>query len=44
MSSFEVLVGRIETLGVDAIVNPANARLAPGEGLTGRSGTRQGQS
>lgn len=35
MSSFEVLVGRIETLAVDAIVNPANARLAPGGGADG---------
>ncbi len=34
-AAFEVLVGRIETLAVDAIVNPANARLLPGGGADG---------
>jgi O-acetyl-ADP-ribose deacetylase len=34
-AAFEVLVGRIETLALDAIVNPANARLAPGGGADG---------
>lgn len=32
---FEVLVGRIETLAVDAIVNAANRHLAPGTGVDG---------
>lgn len=32
---FEILVGRIETLGVDAVVNAANTRLAPGAGVDG---------
>jgi O-acetyl-ADP-ribose deacetylase (regulator of RNase III) len=32
---FEVLVGRIETLGVDAVVNAANRQLAPGSGVDG---------
>ncbi|MGD9815752.1 MAG: macro domain-containing protein [Hyphomonadaceae bacterium] len=32
---FEVLVGRIETLGVDAVVNAANRELAPGSGVDG---------
>jgi O-acetyl-ADP-ribose deacetylase (regulator of RNase III) len=31
----EVTVGRIEALGVDAIVNPANAALIPGGGADG---------
>ena len=35
MSAFEVITARIETLSVDAIVNPANARLAPGGGADG---------
>lgn len=35
MTAFDVLVGRIETLALDAIVNPANARLAPGGGADG---------
>jgi O-acetyl-ADP-ribose deacetylase (regulator of RNase III) len=32
---FEVLVGRIETLAVDAIVNAANRALQPGTGVDG---------
>jgi len=35
MTAFDVLVGRIETLALDAIVNPANVRLAPGGGADG---------
>lgn len=35
MSAFDVVVARIETLALDAIVNPANARLAPGGGADG---------
>lgn len=35
MTARDVLVGRIETLALDAIVNPANARLAPGGGADG---------
>ncbi|MBL8557478.1 MAG: macro domain-containing protein [Hyphomonadaceae bacterium] len=35
MTAFDVHVGRIETLTLDAIVNPANARLAPGGGADG---------
>jgi O-acetyl-ADP-ribose deacetylase (regulator of RNase III) len=31
----QVIVARIETLAVDAIVNPANARLEPGGGADG---------
>jgi O-acetyl-ADP-ribose deacetylase (regulator of RNase III) len=31
----EVIVGRIETLAVDAIVNPANTQLRPGGGADG---------
>jgi O-acetyl-ADP-ribose deacetylase (regulator of RNase III) len=34
-ASFEVLVARIETLGVDAVVNAANRQLAPGSGVDG---------
>lgn len=34
-AALEVLVGRIETLARDAIVNPANSRLAPGGGADG---------
>jgi O-acetyl-ADP-ribose deacetylase len=32
---FEVLVGRIETLALDAVVNAANRQLAPGTGVDG---------
>jgi len=32
---FEVIVGRIETLAVDAVVNAANQALAPGSGVDG---------
>jgi O-acetyl-ADP-ribose deacetylase len=32
---YEVHVGRIEALALDAIVNPANARLLPGGGADG---------
>jgi O-acetyl-ADP-ribose deacetylase (regulator of RNase III) len=32
---FEVIVGRIETLDVDAVVNAANRRLLPGSGVDG---------
>jgi O-acetyl-ADP-ribose deacetylase (regulator of RNase III) len=32
---FEVLVGRIEELAVDAVVNAANGRLLPGGGVDG---------
>ncbi|MBY0564690.1 MAG: macro domain-containing protein [Hyphomonadaceae bacterium] len=32
---FEVIVGRIETLALDAIVNAANRQLAPGTGVDG---------
>lgn len=32
---FEVMVGRIETLAVDAVVNAANKRLLPGSGVDG---------
>ena len=35
MARFEVVVGRIETLAVDAVVNAANQRLAPGTGVDG---------
>jgi O-acetyl-ADP-ribose deacetylase (regulator of RNase III) len=31
----DIIVARIETLDVDAIVNPANSRLAPGGGADG---------
>lgn len=33
--SFEVVVGRIETLAVDAVVNAANRLLLPGSGVDG---------
>lgn len=32
---FEIVVGRIETLALDAIVNAANRQLAPGTGVDG---------
>jgi O-acetyl-ADP-ribose deacetylase len=32
---FEIVVGRIETLAVDAVVNAANRQLAPGSGVDG---------
>ena len=32
---FEVIVGRIETLALDAVVNAANKRLLPGSGVDG---------
>jgi O-acetyl-ADP-ribose deacetylase (regulator of RNase III) len=32
---FEVLVGRIETLALDAVVNAANTALLPGSGVDG---------
>ncbi len=32
---FEIVVGRIETLDVDAVVNAANRQLAPGGGVDG---------
>lgn len=32
---FEVIVGRIETLAVDAVVNAANRQLLPGGGVDG---------
>lgn len=32
---FEILVSRIETLALDAVVNAANTRLAPGTGVDG---------
>lgn len=32
---FEIVVGRIETLAVDAVVNAANTALAPGAGVDG---------
>lgn len=32
---FEILVGRIETLALDAVVNAANRQLAPGSGVDG---------
>jgi O-acetyl-ADP-ribose deacetylase (regulator of RNase III) len=32
---FEVLVGRIETLALDAVVNAANRQLMPGSGVDG---------
>ncbi len=34
-SPFEVLVGRIEELAVDAVVNAANRQLQPGSGVDG---------
>ncbi len=34
-SPLEVLVGRIETLNLDAVVNAANTQLAPGTGVDG---------
>ncbi|MGE0740900.1 MAG: macro domain-containing protein [Hyphomonadaceae bacterium] len=34
-SPFEVMVGRIETLALDAVVNAANTQLAPGSGVDG---------
>lgn len=33
--SFEIVVGRIETLALDAVVNAANRRLLPGSGVDG---------
>lgn len=33
MAPFEIMTGRIETLAVDAIVNPANRELAPRGGV-----------
>lgn len=39
---FEILVGRIETLAVDAVVNAANTRLAPGAGVDGALRTAAG--
>lgn len=35
MTPFEVIVGRIETLALDAVVNAANTKLAPGSGVDG---------
>ena len=32
---FEIMVGRIETLALDAVVNAANRQLAPGSGVDG---------
>jgi O-acetyl-ADP-ribose deacetylase len=32
---FEIMVGRIETLALDAVVNAANRQLAPGAGVDG---------
>lgn len=32
---FEIIVARIETLALDAVVNAANRRLAPGAGVDG---------
>jgi O-acetyl-ADP-ribose deacetylase len=32
---FEIIVGRIEELAVDAVVNAANRQLAPGSGVDG---------
>jgi O-acetyl-ADP-ribose deacetylase len=32
---FEIVVGRIETLAVDAVVNAANRQLMPGSGVDG---------
>lgn len=32
---FEIIVGRIETLALDAVVNAANRRLLPGSGVDG---------
>lgn len=34
-SPFEVMVGRIETLALDAVVNAANRQLLPGSGVDG---------
>lgn len=34
-SPFEILVARIETLALDAVVNAANRNLAPGTGVDG---------
>jgi len=39
---FEVLVGRIEELQVDAVVNAANRRLLPGGGVDGALRTAAG--
>jgi O-acetyl-ADP-ribose deacetylase (regulator of RNase III) len=35
MSVFEIIVGRIETLALDAVVNAANTNLIPGTGVDG---------
>lgn len=35
MSAFEIIVGRIETLALDAVVNAANINLIPGTGVDG---------
>jgi len=35
MSVFEIMVGRIETLALDAVVNAANINLIPGTGVDG---------
>ena len=34
-SPFEVVVGRIETFALDAVVNAANRQLTPGTGVDG---------
>ncbi|MEZ5959485.1 MAG: macro domain-containing protein [Hyphomonadaceae bacterium] len=34
-ASFEIMVGRIETLALDAVVNAANRQLTPGMGVDG---------
>jgi O-acetyl-ADP-ribose deacetylase (regulator of RNase III) len=39
---FEIVVGRIETLDVDAVVNAANRQLAPGSGVDGALRTAAG--
>lgn len=35
VSSFEILIGRIESLALDAVVNAANRALMPGTGVDG---------
>ena len=35
MAAFEVMLARIETLALDAVVNAANRHLAPGAGVDG---------